>query len=242
LLLIAAVIAAAWTFSRTPYAKQKPIRTILAALLFIILAGALFFIGHKQDVSSNVVALTEGMKSPDTKKNAETRPEKVSSDDSTNNKSKTKTNPKPSPSGQSSKGDKNPIITTNGPCSPVQVNGGTQTTNCGPPPPQFELTTLQDSVKVSESHYETRFILKIIAEQPIQFLFLKAEAPTITGRIFFVPEGVNGVFSTQQRAGRSGPGYLSTNYEGIVAGTYVITISCTEPGKVTLTYDPTLHN
>jgi hypothetical protein len=130
-----------------------------------------------------------------------------------------------------------------GPCSNLQIGGsGSQTVNCGPTPPQFTLATLKEGVKVAENVYQTEFRLTVKTGQPIQFLFLKAEAPTITDRIFLIPEGLNGAFASQQRMKRSGPGYLSTNYEGIAAGVYKIQISCTQPDKVTLTYDPTLHN
>lgn len=147
---------------------------------------------------------------------------------------------------QESHGDNSPNTgsITQGPGSIAQVGGkGNQATvfNFGPPRPQFELTTLRENVKVKEDLYQTDFRLVVKTESTIQFLFLRAEAQSVTNNIFMVPEGV-GISSTLKRNTRGGPGFISTNVEGVADGMYIISTFSTQPDKITLSYDPKLHN
>jgi hypothetical protein len=131
---------------------------------------------------------------------------------------------------------------TQGPGSIAQIGGiGNQATiNSGPPPPVFELTTLQENIKVRENLYQTDFRLVVKTDTTIPFLYLRADAPSITDNIFMASEGTDSV--THKRSGPRGLGFLSTNVEGVSSGTYIINTYSTQPDKITLSYDPQLHN
>jgi hypothetical protein len=140
-----------------------------------------------------------------------------------------------------------PTFSVTNPSGSVINQGSTinapQTVNNGPPPPQFELATVRESVKITENQYLTEFRLVVKAEQAVPYLFLRAEASTISDRILFMPDK-SGFSAVRQRNKQFQPesGFASTNVEGVAQGAYKIKVLTSQPEKVVLTYDPTLHN
>jgi hypothetical protein len=151
--------------------------------------------------------------------------------------------PKPKPKSDKPKPDIKVGPVEQGPCSNLQIgSSGSQTVNCGPPPPQFTLKALKENVKIGENLYETDYGLDVQSASTIASLRVRAEAPNIAFnnvnclRVLAIRD--NGIMSGNSHDVSSGVGFCQTHAELISSGKYRIVLWSVKPDTFKVTYQP----